>query len=158
MLPVTVGTILFPTLSGMSDDVRRWQFTKKVVGFVGLVMTSIAIAASFGSWPLIRTLYGQAFEPATPAFVWLLPGIVLLSLSSLLMNYLASVGMPPIVMYSSGTAAIANVGLNLKLIPSFGIQGASLSMTLSAAIMLAMVLFYIYRSKLTQPLSGRDAA
>lgn len=158
MLPITVGTILFPTLSGMSGDAERWQFTKKVVVIVALVMTSIAVAALFGSRQLINTLYGIAFEPAAAAFVWLVPGIVLLSVSSLLMNYLASVGMPPIVMYASGTAAIANVGFNLKLIPSFGIQGASLSMTLSAAIMLAMVLLYISVHQMRHPISGQEAA
>lgn len=151
MLPLTVGTILFPTLSGMSDDSQRWRFSKKVAGLVGLVMAGIAIVASFGARPLINTLYGPAFDPATAAFVLLLPGIVLLSVSSLLMNYLASIGMPPVVMYSSGTAAIANLGLNLKLIPSFGIEGASVSMTVSAGIMLAIVLFYIYRYRIHAP-------
>ena len=145
MLPVTVGTILFPKLSGMSDDHQRWRFTRKVAGIVGLLMGGIAIVASFCARPLINTLYGAAFDPATAAFVWLLPGIVLLSVSTLLMNYLASVGMPPVVMYSSGTAALANVGLNFKLIPSFGIQGASVSMTVSAGIMLAIALWYIHR-------------
>jgi len=74
-----------------------------------------------------------------------------LSVSSLLMNYLASIGMPPIVMYSSGIAAIANVALNLKLIPSLGIQGASISMTVSAGIMLTIVLLYIQRHRLPAP-------
>jgi O-antigen/teichoic acid export membrane protein len=151
VLPVTVGTILFPTLSGMSDDLQRWRFSKKVAVIVGLVMTSIAVAASLGSRPLINTLYGPAFAPATAAFVWLLPGIVLLSVSSLLMNYLASIGMPPVVMYSSGIAAIANVVLNLKLIPSLGIQGASISMTVSAGIMLTIVLLYVQRHRLPAP-------
>jgi O-antigen/teichoic acid export membrane protein len=151
MLPMTVGTILFPALSGMCDDAERWRFSKRIAGVIGLIMMAIAVIASFGSGPLIRTLYGPAFQPATAAFVWLLPGIVLLSVSSLLMNYLASIGMPPVVMYSSGIAAIANVALNLNLIPSLGIQGASISMTVSAGIMLTIVLSYIYRHRLPAP-------
>jgi len=87
MLPVTVGTILFPTLSGMCDDAQRWRFSKRIAGVIGLVMTAIAVITSFGAGRLIQTLYGSAFQPATAAFVWLLPGIVLLSVSSLLMNY-----------------------------------------------------------------------
>jgi O-antigen/teichoic acid export membrane protein len=152
MLPMTVGTILFPALSGMCDDAERWRFSKRIAGVIGLIMMAIAVIASFGSGPLIRTLYGPAFQPATAAFVWLLPGIVLLSVSSLLMNYLASIGMPPVVMYSSGIAAIANVALNLNLIPSLGIQGASISMTVSAGIMLTIVLSYIYKHRLPAPI------
>ena len=143
MLPVTVGTILFPKLSAMSDDAQRWNYSRKVVGTVAALMTGIAIVALFGARPLITMVYGVAFEPATGAFVWLLPGIVLLSVSSLLMNYLASTGMPPVVMYSSGVAALINIGLNLKLIPLLGIVGASISMTISAATMLIFGVAYI---------------
>ncbi|HMD80128.1 MAG TPA: polysaccharide biosynthesis C-terminal domain-containing protein, partial [Anaerolineales bacterium] len=75
--------------------------------------------------------------------IWLLPGIVLLSVSSLLMNYLASMGMPPVVMYSAGLAALANLALNLTLIPMWGVVGASVSMTVSAGIMLSVAIAYI---------------
>jgi O-antigen/teichoic acid export membrane protein len=145
MLPVTVGTILFPKLSGMSDDAQRWKYTKTVVGTVAVLMIGIAIVALFGARPLITMLYGAAFEPATAAFIWLLPGIVLLSVSSLLMNYLAAIGMPPVVMYSSALAALINIGLNLKLIPLLGIVGASVSMTVSAATMLIVGIAYVVR-------------
>jgi O-antigen/teichoic acid export membrane protein len=143
MLPVTVGAILFPKLSGMPEDAERWQYAKKVVGIVAVLMAGIAIVALFGARPLITILYGVPFEPATAAFVWLLPGIVLLSVSSLLMNYLASMGMPPVVMYSAGLAALANLALNVKLIPLWGIVGASVSMTVSAGIMLIVAIAYI---------------
>ncbi len=145
MLPFTVGAILFPRLSGMPNDAQRWQFSKKVAEIVGVLMTIVAIVASIGARPLISLLYGEAFEPATAAFIWLLPGMVLLSVSSLFMNYLASMGMPPVVMYSSGVAALVNIALNLKLIPSLGIVGASISMTASAGIMLCVALIYIAR-------------
>jgi O-antigen/teichoic acid export membrane protein len=143
MLPVTVGAILFPKLSGMPEDAERWQYAKKVVSIVAVLMAGIAIVALFGARPLITILYGVPFEPATAAFVWLLPGIVLLSVSSLLMNYLASMGMPPVVMYSAGLAALANLALNVKLIPLWGIVGASVSMTVSAGIMLIVAIAYI---------------
>jgi O-antigen/teichoic acid export membrane protein len=129
----------------MCDDVQRWKYSKKVVSIVAVLMIGIAIVALFAARPLIITLYGIAFEPAIAAFIWLLPGIVLLSVSSLLMNYLAAIGMPPVVMYSSALAALLNIGLNLKLIPVFGIVGASVSMTVSAATMLTIGVAYIVR-------------
>jgi O-antigen/teichoic acid export membrane protein len=146
MLPLTVGTILFPKLSGMADGAKRWQFAKSVMTTVGGLMVGIAIIAVFGAHPLITVLYGEAFEPATAAFVWLLPGIILLSVSSLLMNYLAAIGMPPVVMYSSGLATLINIGLNLKLIPILGIVGASMSMTVSAATMLIVGMIYLIKT------------
>jgi hypothetical protein len=68
MLPVTVGAILFPKLSGMPEDAERWQYAKKVVSIVAVLMAGIAIVALFGARPLITILYGVPFEPATAAF------------------------------------------------------------------------------------------
>jgi O-antigen/teichoic acid export membrane protein len=46
-------------------------------------------------------------------------------------------------MYSAGLAALANLALNVKLIPLWGIVGASVSMTVSAGIMLIIAIAYI---------------
>jgi Na+-driven multidrug efflux pump len=59
------------------------------------------------------------------------------------MNYFASTGMPPITVYSPGAAAVLNVLLNLKLIPSLGIVGASVASTVAYGMMLAISLVYL---------------
>lgn len=148
MLPVVIGTILFPKLSAMPNSQKKWKFTKKVTAGLGLVIAILAGVAALLAEPVVRLLYGQAFVPSVPAFVWLMPGIVLLSINVVYMNYFASIGMPLITVYSPGTAAILNITLNLKLIPQLGIVGASISSTLSYGLMLAASAIYIsYRKK-----------
>jgi O-antigen/teichoic acid export membrane protein len=147
LLPVTVGTILFPQLSGMTNETEKWKFARKVATVVGFVMMVLALLASLTATAIVKFLYGYAFLPAVPAFIALMPGVVILSVNSLLMNYLASAGMPSIVVYSSLMAAMTNVGLNFALIPELGIVGAALSMTASCLLMLAISLFYILFKK-----------
>ena len=143
MLPVTIGTILFPKLSAMRDEAKKWQYAKKVAVISCGIMCCITLVASLGSVMLIRGLYGEPYEAAIPAFIWLLPGVVLLSVHLVLGNYLGSIGMPPAIVYSAGTAALVNVLLNVKLIPSLGIVGASISYDLASCTMLFITGVYV---------------
>jgi O-antigen/teichoic acid export membrane protein len=143
MLPVTIGTILFPKLSGMRDETEKWQYARKVAVISCGMMCCVALVAWLGSGLLIRGLYGQPYEAAIPAFIWLLPGVVLLSVHLVLGNYLGSIGMPPAIVYSAGSAALVNVLLNVKLIPSLGIVGASISYDLASCTMLFVTGAYV---------------
>jgi O-antigen/teichoic acid export membrane protein len=143
MLPVVIGTILFPRLSGMESEEKKWESARLVARYVAVSMVLVGSAASLVAGPLVRILYGKPFLPAVPAFVWLMPGIVMLSVNTIYMNYFASTGMPPITIYSPAAAAMLNVGLNFVLIPSHGIVGASLSSVAAYGIMLAASIFYL---------------
>ena len=108
---------------------------------VGVVMAAAAAAAGLLASPLISFLYGSAFLPAAPAFQWLLPGIVALSVSTILMNYGGAIGMPRVTWVAPSLGFVANVTFNLWLIPAAGIVGASLSSTIAYGLvaMLAAV-------------------
>jgi O-antigen/teichoic acid export membrane protein len=143
MLPVTIGTILFPKLSAMRDEVEKWQYARKVAVISCGIMGCLALVAWLGSGLLIRGLYGEPYEAAIPAFICLLPGVVVLSVHLVLGNYLGSIGMPPAIVYSAGSAALINVLLNIKLIPLFGIVGASISYDLASCMMLFVTGAYV---------------
>jgi O-antigen/teichoic acid export membrane protein len=143
MLPIVVGTILFPELSAMSGNREKWQLTKKTVTLVAFAMIILAGFAALVATPIVRLLFGDQFLPAVPAFIWLMPGILMLSINTVYMNYFASLGMPLIAVYSPGVASIFNIALNTKLIPWLGIVGASTSSTLSYGLMLFASVIYI---------------
>jgi O-antigen/teichoic acid export membrane protein len=148
-LPVVAGTILFPKLSALINDHEKWQLTKKTARGIGIIMIIFTVCSVVLARPIIEVLFGEPFLPAVPAFIWLLPGIVLLSINVIYMNYFASTGMPPITIYSPAIATICNILLNLKLIPIFGIVGASLASVFSYGLMLAGSVIYISRMKRT---------
>lgn len=148
MLPVVIGTILFPKLSALSDNRKKWELTKKISYGVGCLMIVLVVAAVSLAKPVMGFLYGKAFLPAVPAFIWLMPAILLLSVNSVLMNYFASIGMPSIVIYSPGVAALLNIILNIYLIPARGCVGAAWSSVAAYGLMLGVSLLYItYRAR-----------
>lgn len=144
MLPVIVGTILFPKLSAISDPVAKWHITRKIAILVAIIMFFITNVSVLLTEPIIQLMFGKAFIPSAPAFVWLMPGIIMLSINTILMNYFASLGMPIITVYSPGCAFIINLFLNYKMIPSLGIIGASLASVIAYGIMLLFSLIYHY--------------
>lgn len=144
MLPVVTGTILFPKLSAMTDATTKWQFTGRLANRLTLVMFFVAGFAALLAKPMLGLLYGEEFLPAVPAFIWLLPGIVMLSINTIFLNYFAAIGMPPITVYSPVIAVIINIILNLELIPSLGIVGASISSVVAYGIMLIASTVFVY--------------
>jgi O-antigen/teichoic acid export membrane protein len=155
ILPAMVGMILFPKIAAMNSVVEKWRFAKKVTLGLGILMLFFTIGAAFLARPAIRLVFGVAFLPSVPPFLWLLPGIFLLSINNCYMNFFAAIGMPMISVYAPGLALLVNFLLNLISIPYWGIVGASLSTVAASGVMLSASLIYI--SKLRIPRDGRHS-
>jgi O-antigen/teichoic acid export membrane protein len=143
MLPTVVGTVLFPRLSAASDVAAKWALARRVLAII-VPATPLALAVTlFAARPLIHVAYGSAFDPSVAAVGWLLPGVACLAINTVLMNLFASCGMPPVVVYSPLLALFVNVALNLRLIPTLGFVGASMSSSVAYGLMLAISLLYL---------------
>lgn len=138
MLPATVGNLLFPRLSAMDDGPERRRLavrcTVAVVGLLSAAAMPVALVAE----DAIRLVYGSDFVDGAPALRWLLPGLVLLGANTVLMNYLAAMGMPLVALVSPLAGLATNVALNLVLIPAHGIVGAAAASTISYVFMTAI--------------------
>jgi len=144
MLPTVVGVILFPKLSAEADLAVRWQLVRRVLVLM-VPATPVALVVTYvAAGPLIRLAYGAAFVPSTAAVGWLLPGVGCYAINSILMNFLASCGMPLVVVYSPLIALVVNVMVNLWLVPSVGFVGASISSSLAYGLMLVMSVLHIH--------------
>ena len=143
MLPMVVGTVLFPRLAAIPDLRDRWRLTRRVLGVMGVATPVALLATLFAARPLIRLAYGSAFETSVPAVTWLLPGIGCMAINIVLMNFFASCGNPAIVVVSPLLALVFNVAANLVVIPSLGFVGASITSSVAYSLMLAMSLVYM---------------
>ncbi|MFC4303468.1 polysaccharide biosynthesis C-terminal domain-containing protein [Cohnella boryungensis] len=147
MLPVVVGTILFPKLAAIESVQERWAFTAKILKPFTLFMVVFIGVTAIMSKPLILLLFGEEFISSLSAFLWLLPGILFLSINTILMNYFASLGMPKNTIYSTATATVANIIFNFILLPEYGIIGASISSVICYGLMLIFSVVYLYSQK-----------
>lgn len=143
MLPVVVGMLLFPKLSSIRDPIERWRKGRTAAAVTGVVMAFGGGAAAFLAFPMVRLLFGDAYLPAVPAFLVLLPGIWFLSVNAILMNWFAASGMPAVAVYSPGIAFLANVAANLYFIPVWDIEGAAAASSLAYGLMFVTSLVYL---------------
>lgn len=147
LLPTVIGTLLFPRLSAVTNPHERWHKARRAAWIATGAMFGIAVVSGLVAGPVIRLLYGADFEAAAPAFVVLLPGLVAMGINVILMNYLASTGMPLITVISPIVAGVINIVLNLVLVPRYGIEGASWASTVSYTSMLVFSLAYFASKK-----------
>jgi len=136
LLPVVVGTLLFPRLSAERDAVVAWSIARRAALLVLGGISVLALVAAVLSGPAVAVLYGESFERSATAFQLLLPGVIFLSVQTVLMHYFYSVGAPAVTLYAPLLGTVANLGLNLILIPKSGIAGASVASTISYGLML----------------------
>jgi len=142
VFPMLVGKLLFPRLSAEQDIREKQKKTKLVALLIAVIMSVITFLVVLVIEPVVRVAFGSEFLLSVQPFLWLLPGIVCLSINSIFMNYFASVDMPLIVVFFPVFAFFLNVFLNLYFIPSYGMVGAAFSSSIAYFVMLVFSLTY----------------
>lgn len=145
VVPIVIGTILFPKLSAMKNG--QWQYTYKVTIMVGLIMLIVVITAIISAKPAIIFLFGKEFLLAIRPFVWLMPGIYFISIQSILVKYLAVKNYPVIIIYTWTISLILNILLNLYFIRTYGIVGASIASTITYILITIIIIVSAFRFK-----------
>jgi O-antigen/teichoic acid export membrane protein len=130
LVPGAIGTALLPQLAGSRDD-EAAEFTAAVARQGTLVMIAIALGLVPAGMIGIPLLFGVDYTDAVTPFLWLLPGMAALALSRVLSRYFAAVHRQRALLAMRAAALVANVGLNLVLIPRLGIIGAALASLVS---------------------------
>ena len=90
MLPNVIGAILFPRLSATEDRDAKWRSTQQALIATVAVVVISGVVGGLLARPFVTLMYGAKFEAAVPAFLWLLPGMLFWSASSVLSAYIAS--------------------------------------------------------------------
>lgn len=142
----SIATILFPVASSSTDQESLIRFTNQITRVSLTLITGFAVILAIISKPLIIFWFGREFAPAAQALLWLLPGITIFSISNILANYLAGVGLITKNIYSSSVSVVVTILFNILLIPRMGINGASIATSLSYIVFTLMTLRFYLRS------------
>lgn len=158
-VPDALGTVLFPRLAGASTEagedatamVCRATFAVMVLGALGYLLVGPAA---------LRLLFGERFTGSIAPMLALLPGIVLMGQYLILTRNFTSRNRQEVNIAAATTALAANVGLNVLLIPRWGIVGAALSSVGSygfAAAVLMVAFMRVSRRSLVDLLVPRPS-
>ena len=127
----SVSTVLFARVSNLNNDIERANFTAIVARNV-LFMSLIGglLLYFLADW-IIHLLFGAEYFDAIIPFIWLIPGVVLLSFSRILSNFFSGIGKPEINTYVASFTTILNIGLNIYFVPKLGVKGAAIATSIT---------------------------
>ncbi len=143
LLPSAIATALLPRVSG-TDRAAARAVTARTCRIVLVTSLISGLAMFLAAGLLLRFLYGHAFAGAVVPMRVLLAGTVALSVQRILANYFIGQGRADWFQRTVVLAMVANVLLNLYLIPraEWGITGAAtasaVSYTASALLLSAL--------------------
>jgi O-antigen/teichoic acid export membrane protein len=126
----STGTVLFPRLAA-SDDRAAHAATARVARHTVFLAVAGALALLSAGPIAVPLLFGEKYAGAVAPMLWLLPGLVMMALYQILTRNFTSRGKQEINILAAVMALGLNVGLNVLLIPRWGIVGAAIAHDLS---------------------------
>ena len=141
---------LFPALSRLYVE-NRHEFgllVRRTAELWLLFVVPLVVAGSFLAAPVIRLLYGAAYDNSVTPFRILLWSAALVMLRWVYMDSLRATGHQALDVRCALTSACLNVALNVLLIPRYGMIGAASATVTADVVWFVMSCYYFRRAKL----------
>lgn len=135
------GTLLFPVSSGDTSG-QADHLTARVVRNVLLLNLLLCVVAVSAGRTLLVLAFGQEFANSYKLLLWLLPGFLANTGPIIIGPNLWGKGYPKIVVVAPLVSFIGNLLLNLVLVPTVGIAGASIASSISYVVWTALLAMY----------------
>lgn len=133
MAPEAIRTAAYPELASLSEG-KSVELVCRVSrqSVVAVLAMALAVGA-LGSY-IVPLLYGADYQASVLPLLILLPGMVLLTLYRVLATFFTAIDRQSTALIIQGIAVATNIGLNVVLIPEFGILGAAAASLASYAL------------------------
>ena len=119
---IVSAAVMFPILAQLSlvSETRLRLAVGKGIQIMSVVGVPICVGLLIVADPIIRLVYGGTeFQPAADALRWLMPGLLLLYLNSILTVALLSVNGEKRLTVAAGLSCVLNLTMNWILIPRY---------------------------------------
>ena len=144
-IPVIVSQSIFPKIVKM-DFRHEWSKLVSIIRYIFFPLILMASGVNIISDFVVQILYGEDYLKSSGAFdilIWTVPFVFL---NILTIGILQSQNYNKIVLLRQMTLALMNVGLNIFLIPKYGIIGASIA-TVAAEFSIIITGFLIPKER-----------
>ena len=143
LIPGIIQFTILPLLSRLAkkDDAKFRTVLERTLGIVFLTSIPLAIGGMLLGAPIMELIFGAPYRAGGPAFDILMVTLLFDFPASILINALFAYDSQKTLVVSSALGGVVNVGLDLALIPSFGIAGSAVA-TLMAQIVNNGYLWY----------------
>ena len=136
VVPAALGMVLFRRAATSVSG--HWGDALRTLAWTAPIAAAAALLVGVAAGSLIEGFFGAEFAGAVAPLRWLLPGVVLLGLQSLVSSYLAGRGRPRAVLYAWTIAAAFTIVADLIVVPVHGIEGAAIVSSVSYLLVLGL--------------------
>lgn len=136
IFPTSIALVLLPRV--MRSENPRSMVRANALATAGIMLVLVLAFAAVGR-PLIVLIYGADFSSAFDYVLWGAPGVLALAVITILSQYLASVGIPRLLIVLWGALSALHLGMATVLIPSHGAVGAMASQSITYLIGLVLI-------------------
>lgn len=146
-LPLTYFQGLFPLLSRKHHEDRQ-EFIgmlRRSLGIAGLIALPVGVSGMFLGAPVFDMLFGPAYRQANTALQILVWSAVLVILRGSYRQAFMACGRQTLDLRCAGISVAFNLGLNVLLIPPYGIVGAAAATVIGDSIWLTLAALYCNR-------------
>lgn len=144
LLPDAFATVLLPKTASTNDRDGNAYSSALSRHTVFLSLLGGGFLAIIGK-PIISLAYGEVFLPSLIPLLILLPGSVAFGVVRVLNNFFIGRGFPLLSSYAAGLSLLLSIGLDLVLIPTYGIVGAAVAATVAYSATCGFVLWQYRR-------------
>lgn len=146
IFPASISTVLMPKITVSKS--LSYKIVSKWLKLQIIFFICAAIAYIFVGETFITIILGEQFIDAYKILIYLLPGILTLSLSTIFSSFFSGKGYPLINSYAAFSGLIFGMVAYLVLIPKFGALGAAIGSSISYSIQCGVQLIAYYRKGL----------
>lgn len=143
-----ISNALFPILRA-GDDGKLLTARLVRVSVLFTFMVSIFLVLTGNA--LISFIFGDDFSKSWVPLLWLLPGVIALTIPKVLVTQFAAMNKMEFAVYSSSPALVLNILLNLFLIPELGLKGAAIATSISYVVYSLLNIYFFTRLTNVQP-------
>lgn len=142
-VPTAIMASIFPTLveTRQNNYPKYLERTQLVCNYMMIMSVAVAVIMATFSHDIIGLLFGPAYKDAAAALAIYAWAGIFVALGVASGRWLVIEGMETVNLYRTVFGAIANVILNLFLIPKYGIVGAAIATLISYGVATFSALF-----------------
>lgn len=147
LVPDSIQKITYPLISefhGKKKQESVGQVVTMIMKYTACVLIIIVIAMLIYGKLIITSIYGNSFIGSVYPLYILITGTFIFGITKSVNSLFASIGRVDLFAKMPAISAIANIILNLLLIPIYGITGAAIA---TSASLLIYVIFMLYFMK-----------
>ena len=135
-VPAAIVSTMMPSLiqAQRTNPPLFWRRTSQLLRIMALLAYCIAIPLTFLAAPLVRLLYGSGYSPAAPILAVHVWAALFVFMGVAQGPWFLAQDLLKVALLRTVAGAVANVGLNLVLIPQYGGMGAAWATVASYAV------------------------